>query len=316
MALVIKESFYIKEVDQYRYTFNGQESENEITGVVGANTTALYWEYDSRLGRRWNLDPKPQISISDYSCFSNNPNSLVDIDGRAAGNPDGYPSGGQATYSPLKSSETGFAIRHPYIAYKIGMNNGTTNISSNSVRFSTRKDILQENTSNDKEQGMGSQVNAFRHTIWQGTITAKFGSNIAEEAGYAHEDNPSADLTQRTFKGANAMADADQTVDLLNNIIGRQIGSKNQGSDMKTISLKALDFFKTTGLYTATKNTDGSVVINLTRITSAQYIKMKATIIELNSNGENPAEVEANKKAEIQLQNGIGNIKPLSRGVQ
>src|SRR5690606_26059713 len=34
---------------------------------------ALFWEYDTRLGRRWNLDPKPQISISDYAAFGNNP---------------------------------------------------------------------------------------------------------------------------------------------------------------------------------------------------------------------------------------------------
>jgi hypothetical protein len=33
----------------------------------------LFWEYDTRLGRRWNLDPEPQINISDYSAFGNSP---------------------------------------------------------------------------------------------------------------------------------------------------------------------------------------------------------------------------------------------------
>jgi len=59
----------------YLFGFNGQEKDDEITQgqYPGSHTTALFWEYDTRIGRRWNLDPKPQISISDYACFSNNP---------------------------------------------------------------------------------------------------------------------------------------------------------------------------------------------------------------------------------------------------
>jgi hypothetical protein len=40
---------------------------------VGIIMTAEFWEYDTRLGRRWNCDPKPDASISSYSCFRNNP---------------------------------------------------------------------------------------------------------------------------------------------------------------------------------------------------------------------------------------------------
>lgn len=61
----------------YRYSVNGQEDVDEISGV-GNHTTAEYWEYDTRLGRRWNLDPKPQISTSDYACFGNNPVIFTD----------------------------------------------------------------------------------------------------------------------------------------------------------------------------------------------------------------------------------------------
>jgi len=39
----------------------------------------LFWEYDTRLGRRWNLDPKPQISISDYAAFGNSPIGYTDL---------------------------------------------------------------------------------------------------------------------------------------------------------------------------------------------------------------------------------------------
>jgi RHS repeat-associated protein len=62
--------------DSYRYGFNGQEKSTEINENL---TTAKYWEYDSRIGRRWNLDPKPTVGISEYSVFNNNPVWYIDI---------------------------------------------------------------------------------------------------------------------------------------------------------------------------------------------------------------------------------------------
>jgi RHS repeat-associated protein len=61
----------------YRYGFNGQEKTDEIAGV-GNHTTAEFWEYDPRIGRRWNLDPSPNVSMSSYSAFENNPILLSD----------------------------------------------------------------------------------------------------------------------------------------------------------------------------------------------------------------------------------------------
>jgi len=58
--------------DNYRYGFNGQEKDDEVSGA-GNTMTAEYWEYDTRLGRRWNLDPKPTVGISDYAAFGLNP---------------------------------------------------------------------------------------------------------------------------------------------------------------------------------------------------------------------------------------------------
>jgi hypothetical protein len=60
----------------YRYGMNGQEKDDDI--FVGA-FSAQYWEYDSRTGRRWNVDPKPDISVSDYATFANNPILFQDI---------------------------------------------------------------------------------------------------------------------------------------------------------------------------------------------------------------------------------------------
>jgi hypothetical protein len=58
--------------EEYRFGFNGQEQEDEVYGN-GHLYTATFWEYDSRIGRRWNLDPKPNPSMSQYSCFENSP---------------------------------------------------------------------------------------------------------------------------------------------------------------------------------------------------------------------------------------------------
>jgi RHS repeat-associated protein len=64
----------------YRYGFNGQEKDDEIKGS-GNNYNAEYWEYDSRLGRRWNRDPIVKVSESPYMTFGNNPILLRDPNG-------------------------------------------------------------------------------------------------------------------------------------------------------------------------------------------------------------------------------------------
>jgi hypothetical protein len=61
----------------YRYGFNTQEKDNEIAGE-GNSYTAEFWQYDGRLGRRFNIDPKSDISISEYACFGNNPIYFTD----------------------------------------------------------------------------------------------------------------------------------------------------------------------------------------------------------------------------------------------
>ena len=62
----------------YRFGFNTQEKTFELNRD---HYTAKFWEYDARLGRRWNVDPKPLIGMSEYSCFNNNPILLNDPSG-------------------------------------------------------------------------------------------------------------------------------------------------------------------------------------------------------------------------------------------
>ena len=63
----------------YRFGFNGQEKDDEVNGT-GNSYTAQYWQYDPRLGRRWNVDPEFRKipSLSSYQVFSNNPIFYID----------------------------------------------------------------------------------------------------------------------------------------------------------------------------------------------------------------------------------------------
>ncbi len=61
----------------YRFGFNNQEKSE----IAEGNTTALFWEYDSRAARRWNVDPKSNISVSPYTVFGDNPIVHSDIMG-------------------------------------------------------------------------------------------------------------------------------------------------------------------------------------------------------------------------------------------
>ena len=49
--------------DRYRYGFGGHENDNEVKGN-GNHLDFGGYGYDTRLGRRFNIDPVEQIGIS------------------------------------------------------------------------------------------------------------------------------------------------------------------------------------------------------------------------------------------------------------
>ena len=72
---------YRRAGSDYRYSINGQEKESELSDNI---TTALFWEYDSRIVRRWNIDPVKKEYESPYASFSNNPIWFSDPNGDEA----------------------------------------------------------------------------------------------------------------------------------------------------------------------------------------------------------------------------------------
>lgn len=63
----------------YRYGFNGQEKSTEINDN---SYTAEFWQYDPRIGRRWNVDPVIKPNESPYATFANSPIWLSDPNGK------------------------------------------------------------------------------------------------------------------------------------------------------------------------------------------------------------------------------------------
>ncbi len=74
----------------HRFGFGGQEKDDEIYGK-GKTYSAEFWEYDARVGRRWNVDPVERPHLSPFAAFSNNPIVFIDPEG----NTDYYNNSGK-----------------------------------------------------------------------------------------------------------------------------------------------------------------------------------------------------------------------------
>lgn len=177
-----------------------------------------------------------------------------------------------------------FAGFFPYAALSIGkVKSGSTNISTNSVRFSTNDLGLIENNAHE-----GSQVNAYRHALWQATITHRFGTTVAEGAGNAHEENPNAifgveDFSATTY-GTSSLAD--ESCDLLNNIIGRGLGQRytDTTTKMNQIAIDTLNYHHEYGLWVSEER-DGNYTIFQQKISDSQYETAYDRLNQLDKNG-------------------------------
>ena len=189
-----------------------------------------------------------------------------------------------------------FGLRHPIISFQIGKvkpGEGNTNISTNASRFANAFDF------EDNDAQEGSEVNAFRHTFWISIITNRWGENIGLQVGNAHEKNQNVineikDIYSHKFK---TLSDADQAVDLLNNIIGREIGKTTSiDSTSKDITKKVLDYYYENGLNIVKETDDGYYVIVKERLSYERYKSNLITLETLDENGFPPDNKYYNKK--------------------
>ena len=286
-----------------RFLFNAKELDEE-SGMY--YYSARYYAPPTFISRDPMFEKYP--SISPYAYCLNNPVILIDPDGRSPKDP---PYNGAGYYAAeVNTRYLGFGLRNPAAAMRIGfgVTRGASNISTNATRFATRGEIL--NGSKRSQEDRGSENGAFRHVLWQATITSEFDRSVAAQAGNAHEGNPYTNLAVRTFANLD---DADQVVDMLNNQIGRNIGDANKGASMNDLAKTVLDEFKTNGLYTASKGDDGNYTISKTKLSSTKYDQLMQIFDGLNSNGRTPAEQKAadieSKQRLEQLQSTWGTMK-------
>ena len=83
----------------YRYGFQGQEKDDEISGN-GNSSTSFFRQFNLRLGRAFSLDPVQRAGQTMYSLMSNNPMIMVD----PRGDDDYYNENGVYLYTDTKTS--------------------------------------------------------------------------------------------------------------------------------------------------------------------------------------------------------------------
>jgi RHS repeat-associated protein len=177
-----------------------------------------------------------------------------------------------------------FAINNPINARIIGdIQHFKPSISSYSSDFAINatnqngKSLFEGN-----QFGDGTEMNAFRHTLWQAMITRDLGEKTAKRAASAHEINPKADKTKRNF---NSLGEADETVDLLNNEIGREIGKNNPNMSNSQLAVHVASYMKQQGLYVA-KPSSGGYVVSQQKTTPQQFSKQISSLSKTGNNGK------------------------------
>ena len=104
---ILCDDFGASGTGKYRYGFNGMEKDDEVNGITGSSYTAEYWQYDSRLGRRWNRDPVIKPWESPYATFRNNPIFFIDPSGLDGVNPQEDSKGDAGTTAPNGGTRNG-----------------------------------------------------------------------------------------------------------------------------------------------------------------------------------------------------------------
>lgn len=314
------------------YSFQGMEHDNEVKGE-GNSMNYKYRMCDPRIGRFFAVDPlaAKYPHNGTYNFSENRVINAIELEGLESLDAFSVATNEfNAFTSKIRNSVTfeepsssvyrtfKFAVFNPSIASEIGESDKSNNISSDVTRFSTRgKDDASGSVLNSssftvggKRIDEGSQIGALRHVMWQAVIRKKFGYNVAVEVGNAHENHVSINMDKRWFSG-NQLALADETVDQLNNRIGREIGRLNPNASTNQMAIASIEYFKKHGFYTLNKNSEGKYYITRTKITDQQYNDLLKRYKELDNDGrtsKEAADYDQKQKDSAPTMLGTGHI--------
>ena len=180
-----------------------------------------------------------------------------------------------------RNDEAGFAARHPFIAMQLGgrpKDGGRYGINSTASNFAINSG-LSKYAFSGATSDLGSKKGSYRHTVWQAIICSMFGEDIATQVGNSHDP-----ITPPKQSFYTSFIDADTYCDQMNNAIGRKLG-KNSNLSNKELALKTLDLFHETGLYTVSKNEDGTYNVGLTKIGDSEYYNAYSVLCTKNNQG-------------------------------
>lgn len=144
----------------YRYGMNEQEKDDEVYGSTGTSYTAEFWQYDTRTARRWNLDPKPNPSISFYAAFALNPIMFSD------------PLGDTVKYDRFRDRVNSFfgrvfskSYRDQFDTWKnsdeiytIGKRAGSPSLISGGLEYTCPEDMCNHEITYDRTGAIGNVV--------------------------------------------------------------------------------------------------------------------------------------------------------------
>ena len=160
----------------YRYSINGQEKTPEIAPNT---TTAEFWQYDARIMRRWNVDPRPTVGVSQYSVFNNNPIFHSDPFGDTT-----LPTPGRNTTMVGLPDNATFETYKAGTAYQVGGKN-----------VSVQAGQLRSFTVNGK------------------TYNATWSSNTLEFSGYKDDKGKSGTHLFKSITQNDGLSDFERTLD-------------------------------------------------------------------------------------------------------
>ncbi|GIV45091.1 MAG: hypothetical protein KatS3mg035_2214 [Bacteroidia bacterium] len=286
------------EITNYRFGFQGQEGDDEVFGKN--NLWAYkYRLHDARLGRFFSVDPLadkyPYNSV--YAFSENRVIDGVELEGLERlvvitpilfGEDLKLIRTQQTLDIERYMAQIGVSLIYPSASMQVGeFKSYSKNISSISSRLA-RKIALNGNMS----VGIGSERNALRHVLWQAIITQKFGREIAEKIGNAHEGIKYAQSAYVDFNLPLVQDKyvADEIVDFLNNSIGREIG-ENLDKNLSSIEIAkiVLEYQKNNGFWVVNE-IDGKLKIEKVKITQEQYEQGLKNLENLDEYGFNEEE--------------------------